>query len=572
MRIAIVGANLLGTSTAFYIRRALDSNSADKSTTSEDEQATASTSEIVVFDRLSRVGGYKYETLCLSNVETVAGTAAGVDVRASPIMAALLKDVGMGGIVRKGGGNGTEWAIYDWDNDEYKLGRLRSRVCEFVRTHVWVMVLLQVMAFVGLWYFWGLFARRGFLRTFVKRRHFSIRRALMFLGLVGLGGGILPIGWLIRFYSWAYYRVVVALTGGMTYGGYSLSILGEIMGNIRDHWALVVERDSASSCVTLGHLLSASGFAKYAKASTVEKFGMYRLHANLLKDVVAPGLGLAYANSACEPGEKTNALATLCNMMATCPMPISFRGNGGGRYFDVTETKDLCKNLIEKATAKLRLGVEVRAVNKVSKNMYDVTGTDENGKLVSLGHFDSVVLAAVIDPKRFNTDVVDLPLDDILALNPAVSGMPPGEVRILNTARHISLIEGELNAGFFNKTSAAMMADRVLVLNSVNCLELVKVGKDIYRVVSGEKPEKGSSLADTMFKEVRAMASIERKKPVYHPAPLRNLHGSEAPDFILGTRFLNAACVDRIGNDVSLDLLSAKNTASFFRDGVATWK
>lgn len=573
MRIAIVGANLLGSATAFYTRRALDANHADKQSSSgDDDQSTTIADEIVVFDHLSRVGGSKYATLRLGNVEAVAGTAAGMDVLSSPIFTALLEDADMADVVRNGGRNGTEWAMYDWERDEYKIGRVRSRVCEFVRARVWVMAVLQAITLVGLQYFWELFTQHGFLQTFVRKGDLIIGRALMFVGLVAMGGGIVPMGWVMRFYSWAFYRVVVDLTGGMTYGGYSLTVLGQIMDGMRKHWALVVERDSASSCVTLGHLLAANGFAKYASASTLESFGAYRLHADLLKEVVAPGLGLTYANSACKPGEKMNSLATLCNMMAMCPMPINFRGGRGGKYLDVAETKSLCEKLIEKAGAKLRLRTEVSAVNKASENLYDVSGMDENGKLVSFGHFDAVVLAAVMDPQRFSTDVIDHPLEQMLALDPALSGMAAGEVEVLNTARYMSLVEGELDAGFFRKSSVAAVADRVVVLNSVNCLEVVKVGKNIYRVVSGEKPETGSTLANTVFKDVKNAVSLERRKRVYYPAPIRNLHGTGAPDFILGTRFLNAACVDRVGNDVNLDLLSARNTASFFRDGVATWK
>jgi len=75
-----------------------------------------------------------------------------------------------------------------------------------------------------------------------------------------------------------------------------------------------------------------------------------------------------------------------------------------------------------------------------------------------------------------------------------------------------------------------------------------------------------------MFESTSSVETLERVARPYKIKPLRVLDGVSSPSFIWGTKFLNAACVDRICNDVNMDCLAAKNAASFFRNGVATWK
>lgn len=571
MRIAVIGANLLGSATALYTRRALDANCSDKADGSNPADSQSSTDEIVVFEKTSRTGGNKYATLKLGHVKACVGTACEVDIGKSPVIQALLNDAQIPLPQKQ---PKREWAIFDWDKDEYRVGRVRSRLLERIRSSFFLAALLQVLALVAMFYFYGLFAEKGFIKAFMKKQRreisFLYGRILFFVATVLLGGGVVPIGLVSRLYEMLFFNLAAGITANMTYGGYSLSMLAELITGISTRMQLVLERDAASSCITLGHLLSASGLAKYARASTTEVIAMYRLAPTTMDDIVAPGLSITYANSACKPKEMTNALATLFDMTAHCPMPVIIRSKS--RYFDADQTSTLCAELIKKAGASLKLGTEVTSVTKTSNSRYHLEGKDTNHKLISLGEFDAVVLAAVVDPNKFTTDAVDEPLDQILSLDPALSGMPAGEVQIVNTARYVSLVEGDLNPDFFKKSTENGVPDRVMILNSVNCAEIMKLSPGVYRILSGEKPQQGSSVATTLFKNVRSVVSLERPKRTYKPTPLRNLHGSEAPEFVLGTRLLNAACVDRVANDPSLDVLSARNVASFFRDGVATWK
>lgn len=595
MRVAVVGANLLGSATAFYVRRALDANRADlaaaaptdaaeNSENSDSNNASMSkrkakpqepdADEIVVFERLSRAGGNKYVTLELDDVSVPAGTASGMDVAASPALATLLKDAELAmpppRPVR-------EWTIFDWDKDEYKLGQVHSRVCAAVIRSVALSLLIQLFALLSAGFFARLFMERGFLMAFVRvKRHgngyIRVLFIIWFAFTALLGGGIIPIHWVMRVYDWIFFRSAINVTGGMTYGGHSMSVLGELVAQIKEHLEIVLERDAASSCVTTGHLLSACGMGKYAKASVPEFVGKFQILQSALDDCVSPGLAQTYCHSACTAGANTNALAMLFNMLIRCPVPTSFRA--GGRYFDTEQTKVLCPQLLKAADAQLRFGVDVRSVTQVSKNQYELTGADSSAgkRIASLGKFDAVVLAAVIDPSRFTTDATDDPLDQALALDPSLSGMPAGEVHLVNTARYVSLVKGELKPEFFKKSHASSVATHVTVLNSVNCSEVLRVSDNVYRISSGEDPEKGTSSLSTIFKDTSKMVSLERAKRPYYPAPIRNISGAGSPGFILGTRFLNAACIDRVANDPNLDVLSARNTASFFRDGVATWK
>lgn len=592
MRVAVIGANLLGSATAFYVRRALDANraglaaaaSTDATESSDSNEISTSkpnasprqsdADEIVVFERLGRAGGGKYVTLELDDVAVPVGTASGMDVAASPALITLLKDAKLDmpppRPVR-------EWAIFDWDKDEYMLGQMHSRLCGAVIRSVALSFLIQLFALLSAAFFARLIMEKGFLMAFVRaERHRNgyvrVLFIIWFAFTALLGGGVIPIRWVMRVYDWIFFRSAINVTAGMTYGGHSMSVLGQLVAQIREHLEIVLERDAASSCVTIGHLLSACGMGKYAKVSVPEFVGKFQVQQSALDDCVSPGLAQTYCHSACNAGINTNALAMLFNMLVRCPVPASFRACG--RYFDAEQTKNLCPQLLKVADAQLRLGVDIRSVTKASKTQYELTGTNASTgeKIGLLGKFDAVILAAVIDPSRFTTDATDDPLDQVLALDPALSGMPAGEVSILNTARYVSLVKGELNPKFFKKSDASSVATHVTVLNSVNCSEVLRVSDEVYRVSSGEMPEEGTSSFTTVFKDASKMISFERTRRPYYPAPIRNINGAGSPGFVLGTRFLNAACIDRVANDPSLDVLSARNAGSLFRDGVATWK
>lgn len=588
MRVAVIGANLLGSSSAFYIRKALEANRTGPSIAGSEEQSTTgltstevgtdasdpdSTHEIVVFDRLSRPGGFKYQTLQLEDVSVPAGTAADMDVAASPALVSLMNDAGIDPPLRK---SMRDWSIFDWEKDDYNIGQVHSALCAIVRESLFLSALLQIFALLSAAHFFQLFQGNGFLLSFValkrRRRHFLWLRFFWFLVTLFFAGGVVPIGWLMRLYDSVFFRSWVQVIGGMTYGGHSTSALATVVKHIQHHIQVILERDAASSCVTLGHLLSACGTGKYAKVSVTEFFAKFHIQQSLLDDCVSPGLAQTYGNSACTAGPHTNALAGLFNALVRSPIPTSFRAKA--TYFDSEQTNALCPQVLKAAGAELRLGIDVRSVQKSGEAQYELSGTDANErhKLVSLGKFDAVALAAIIDPEVFKTDATDYALDQVLALDPALSGLLAGDVRVLNVARYISLIKGEVKPQFFNKSRASSIASHVTVLKSPNCSDVKRVADGVYRVASWEKPEHGSSLLSTVFQGATDIVSIERRPRRYHPAPIRNLDGVGAPSFILGTRFMNAACVDRIANDPNLDILSARNTASFFRDGVANWK
>lgn len=134
-------------------------------------------------------------------------------------------------------------------------------------------------------------------------------------------------------------------------------------------------------------------------------------------------------------------------------------------------------------------------------------------------------------------------------------------------ARCVCLVRGALKASYVNCQTGDDVADRVIVLRSVNCMEILRVGEGLYRVVAAT-----DGVVGAVFEEGAEVVCVQREGRKYFPQVVDDAYGDGVPEFIVAKRFLNAACVDRVACDVNLDCISARNTASFFREGVITWK
>lgn len=563
MRVAVIGGNLLGCASAFYTRISLDKNRASDTSTEREED------EIVIFEKSSHAGGKKFETLTLHDTEVPIGTARNVDVNSSPVFQKFLDDVGIATPPRKGR---EEWAIFDWDEDAYKLCQMRSRMLLAMTGNVFVLGFLQLFTLSTAVYFYLKVWDAGWMAFVVKNRrgdYINYLNVLWFAGGIVLGCGIFPMRWLLRFYNWLYFTFTVRAIGGITYGGHSISVLSILITNMKEHLHLIIDQDSATSCITLGHLLSACGMKKYVRVSTSEHMNAHQVHQPLLDDIVSPGLQQAYMNTRVGPGSKTNALATMLNMMSSCPVPTSLRG--GAAYLDSGAVEGLCPKVASVARAQIKLGVEVTDVGLVSEGKWELQGSVNGGKTTHLGRFDAVILAAVVDPMRFNLNTGDgRSIEDMLALREELRGRSDDNDHV-NAAKYTALVKGKLKSSYVKKSSVDGLGRKTSVLNSVNCSEIVQAGDDLWCVTVGEKPVNGSSVAASLFEEIEEVVWVERERRCYGPEAL-NVDGAAAPSLVLGTRFINASCVDRIANDVNLDCLSARNTASLFRDGVAAWK
>lgn len=172
----------------------------------------------------------------------------------------------------------------------------------------------------------------------------------------------------------------------------------------------------------------------------------------------------------------------------------------------------------------------------------------------------------------FSTDA--FPKADLckeLAFEKVEHSRPDGR-RELDVSKYVALVRGDIKPQYVAKSHQCYMPTTIMVVDSINCSEICRVGERAWRIATGEMPTLNCSVLDSLFSHVEDVVFLKAGPRAYDCAPLHSVNGAQAPGLVLGTRFLNAACIDRVGNDVNLDCLAARNAASFFRHGAATWK
>ena len=554
MKVAIIGGNLLGCATAVYTRKAHEANAAESDDRSENPDAN---SEITIFERLPSLGGNKFRTLTIST-PTAAGTASDADLSVAPAFAQLLKDANLSPAMYPA----REWAVFDWNADSYTLAGVRSRVLDAVAASS-LVYFLQLFALLSTIFFGQLFFKLG-IRALLKTGRYGESYLNYFYILwvshtLLLGLGLVPIRSLFRLYSHMFFKLSPRISCGISYGGHSLSILAMHCNQTKAHFETILSRDAASSCVTTGHLLSACGLAKFAKASLTEFLSSYNVDKRLMDDLVLPFVAATYSDTGIKLTD-VNALAGLLALLSRSQVPGVI--HSGARYLGADESATLCDRLADAAGAITKKGVTVtKVLSKGSR--WELTGI-AGGKETELGVFDAVVLAAVVDPRNFTTDAVD-----DLASN---LSLPNTGKNLVNAAKSVNLVKGNLRSQYLRQDHTNTVASSTTVVNSVNCSQIVRVGDDEWLVTACDTLATGSATADVLFESVEKIVSFEQAPRYGCSTPITHEHGDDVPTFVLGTRFLNAACTDRIANDINLDVLSAKNTASFFRNVVADWK
>eukprot|EP00737_Agarophyton_chilense_P001841 gb/GEZJ01002082.1/.p1 GENE.gb/GEZJ01002082.1/~~gb/GEZJ01002082.1/.p1 ORF type:complete len:551 (+),score=54.55 gb/GEZJ01002082.1/:147-1799(+) len=544
MRVAILGGNLLGCATAFYTRRVRPN------------------ARIEIFERRRQLGGNKFATV--QNV--VVGSAASADVASAPLFSALLNDAQVSLDAQK---RRAEWALFDWKQDSIRLSRTHSRWIRKLLASNIAPALLQLVALCISLYFASAFYSRSspFLR-YAHRTGYYVHypSILLFANAAALGFGLIPMRLMLRFWNYLLYVFRIRMVASITYGGESLAVLSSVISQMHQHLSTIQKHNAASSCVTLGHLLSACGFGKYVKQPATRYLSHFRLHPSILDDAIYPCFSQPYADSNVTPN--MNALAMLLGMLSTAPIPSNLRGKPA--LLSPRDAQNVCPQLVASCSANVRLNTEVTEVVKTSSG-WECFSVGDNAERESLGTFDAVILAAVIDPSRFSVSGLQEHLTESLALSAKLkeTGAQKSDV---NVARYTAIVKGALNASYFRMSSPNDLPTSVTVVNSVNCSEIQRIEPDTWRIVTGEEPSRTSNAIRLLFTSVESIFVYEHPKRPYSCAPLPELNDSHAPSLILGNRFLNAACVDRVANDINLDCLSAINVASFFDDEVATWK
>lgn len=573
MKLAVIGANLLGCATAFYLRQSLNANrSSGRMNAEADRNDSDDEDEIIVFEQHSRSGGHKFMTLSLNSVSTPCGTAASVDLSSASVLKALLDDAG---IPSPPVSNPTEWSIFDWDGDEYRLRKGYFRFLSELSSSTFFLAILRIFALISSFYFFiGLYVDgfRNFITTGIGNRNVGLLRygRVVWFSLTSfLGFGVVPLNWLVRVQNSLICHIWVRITSAILYGAPNLFSVYNVIQGLKYHLSLIVTHDSASKCITLGHLLSACGLAKYVKQSASELLNHLQIGPNLIADCVSVPMAVAYADSSVAGDTTTNSLAVLLSLVSSSPVPVSARSSAC--YFSADETNSICPALLDAAHACPRFGARVVSVMKHGNDQYDIRAK-VNGTEASVGTFDAVLIAAVLDPKEFKSDAIDAECDFIFSLPSDIRFNNADYAPVINTARYVSLVHGNIKSSFFRLSSPRDMPDKMYVLNSVNCSEVVRISYELWKVTSAEPAEKGTSLCRTLFDNVKRSVVIDRPIRKYPVSPLRNVNGPLCPDLILGRRFVNVAAIDRVCNDVNLDCIAARNAASLFRADAVNWK
>lgn len=547
MRVGIIGANLLGCATAFYTRKALEQNES----TGESE-----TDEIIIFEANDRTGGNKFVTLSLGNSTTPCGTAAQLDISSSPLFQALLKEASIAPPSDLPSVPPVEWSLFDWDADAYRLSKMHSRLLSVVASSLPLQIVIKL--FVLLAAFFSLYP----VQT-------GIRRIGVFVCVLF---AVFPLRLVFQLADALWFRVWVRLLCSIQYGGPTISTTCNVLNRLRDQLRQIDEQDACTSGVTLVHLLSACGLAKFAKQSATELFSSLQVGNSFLNDCCAVPMSSQYGKTLPSPCTSANSLAFLLSLLSDAPVPDALRANA--RYLSAEECKRVCPKLAEAANAEVRLGVRVvsvQSVNADGDSQYEVHGVLQDGSKTVCANLDAVVLACVVHPDEFSSNAFDADCSSVFSLQKN-GPRGDGSKREVNVSKFVSLVRGEIKPSYFRLSRPSDMSEKTYILNSVNCSEVQRLENDVWKITSSEPVEEASSVCDALFKSVTETNAMQRSERRYSCTPLRETGGGSVPDVIISKRFINAAAIDRIANDVNADCLAARNAASFFKHGVITWK
>lgn len=578
MKVAVVGANFLGCSTAHYVRRALAQNRSqaaegDGADRKRGESDDTDGDEIVIFEQSNSVGGQKFHTLSLGRYSTPVGTASSVDVSSSPLLQSLIKDASLPQPSAK---PASQWSIFDWDADAYCVSKYRSSFLASIASSMTIMIILQLAALASSWFFATQLPVQG-ISLFLTRRfdkehgqsfnYLKYHFVLWFMALLWLAGGFIPMRWVFNFHNYLVHVFAVRVTSSVIYGFPSMSHVYTITNIFREHLALVDKHDSGTSGITLSHLLAACGMGKYVRKTMAEFLGPFNVSSNYLAQCVWPSMCLSYASCADDISSRSNALASLCSMSGTALVPSSLRTNA--ICFSADDTDKVCPALIKSASAQVRLNTRIVSVMKRGDDQYDLhAGVD--GNEVNVGTFDVVLIAAVMDAKQFKSDAYDIDTESIFSLKYAEQNKSASSRG--NTARFVSLVRGDIKPSFFRLSNAKQMPDQMYILNSINTCQVCRVSENVWKVTSTEKVDPESAVANSLFESIEKSVSFERSPPKYPLLPLSKSNLSSEPNIILARRFINVAAIDRVCSDINMECIAARNAASLLRDGVVTWK
>lgn len=568
MKVAVVGGNFLGCASAYYIRRALDARRGPAGGHTADPE-----DDIFIFERRPSLGGNKFVVSRLEEVEVLTGTAADSDFAPAPLFNSLLSDAGVPSPERT---RLRSWSIFDWDRDRYPLSSQPSRILQALGSSPLFCILFHLVLLTSSLYFVSLLRDRELLPLFRELGDVKatfLGTWLFFSVMVGLG--VVPFPFVAHFYNLILMTHMTDLSAQFAYGT-GVSAAGEVATQFVEHMTVVRENDAAKTALTVHHLLARCGLLRYARVAGAETLAGFGVHDKLRAELVAPALVRDCSDSRVgSRGAPANAVAAMLAMVTRLRVPTRLRAGAAG--LSINTTKTLCPSLASAARARLRVCSDVVAVNRDADGLYELTVRTAAGERSATG-FDTVVLAAVVEPAAFTVadGILDGPLREELALGEPAD---PSVKKKRNSAQFVTLVAGELRAEYFGAKSTSAVADRVAVINGVDCAGVDRIyprtntTAPVYRVYSAHRLEKESTLTKALFERVQMISSQPRKPHPYTTSPLTNPSGPDVPGIVLATRFLYAAATDRVANHVEVDCMAARNVGSFFRDdGVITWK
>jgi len=528
MKYAIIGGNLLGCSTAFYLRKLLDEQREEG-----DEEA-----EIVIFEKDPQLGGNKFSTRTFAGDDVLTGTSSGVDTRYCPLFSSLITDAG---IELPSANNVEEWSVFDWEKDSSPMSCGPFPLLERLQTSYIFRFIFHVFMVASTGHFAKLW-NRGYKLMKLFRYMDDVYGTLFasWLLLVAASGfGIIPFKWVAAIWIKLYKLVVTDLSAKFSYGA-APYMAGEVANQFCEHLKVIDENNSCSSGITVGHLMKRCGMAKYASASASEQLEKVLVSEKFRDDMLVPAMSYSYSES---------------------------------RF-----TKTICPKLTGLARASLQVCCDVRGIQKDGKykngNKYALKVQKKKGESL-VGGFDAVIIACGVDESSFKLDgVVEDSAFELAKTNKGgeiIAEVSKNPVRRLNTSKYMSLVIGDLKKSYFGRK---IIARHTSIINSMDFSEIIRVGRRKWRVVSSSRIDGKNDKRnlDKMFENVEKVISWERKQCNHVCTPLRDINGGDIPAFILGKRIINAAAIDRVGNHVEIDCMAARNTASFFKPGFVTWK
>uniref|UniRef100_A0A7S3E6K1 Uncharacterized protein n=1 Tax=Rhodosorus marinus TaxID=101924 RepID=A0A7S3E6K1_9RHOD len=317
MRVAIVGGNLTGCATAWFLEKSyadLRKEYELRARCQEDDSDVLppppENFKVTIFEKSSVLGGNKLQTEIIEDVAVEAGrnsTLHSDGVYVGEVLDQMSSELELDRFWLEGTGYHSvrSFAIYDADNSEYLFrhgGYWGLDILKVVASSIFTRFLLLVGCGFALYH--GRFEMSG-----LARLKTIAAAVFVFISLVLFPRRFLAsVNRSLAFWS-------SAIVGLMTYGTTAALSRGASKG-FTDHFKAMLKANATTKSITLGHLFNRCGLGSYSSTDAESAFRSFKFLPAFVRHYSDTQLQVDYANSQLAAKDVSTLAAMLCQQRA----------------------------------------------------------------------------------------------------------------------------------------------------------------------------------------------------------------------------------------------------------------